>query len=475
MSEFVTKKNKKLIFVFIDYSTLAMAVACGSSHLLAVEEVGSAVWTTGKGSRGQLGRGREASELGRRWAAAGSLFFGAAAPIVMVAAGEEHTAAVASDGALLTFGDGTFGQLGLGDNLPRFSPTRLDRNVFGQSPVVMAACGWGHTLVLTTRGDVWSAGWGSSGQLGLGKNSKTLTFRQVGMARFGGAPVAMVAAGMLHSVGVTAEGELWTWGCGGSGRLGHGDLQDRDVPTLVGLESRVSMVSAGTAHTVVVSINGGMWSVGSGSYGQLGLGDTEDRLLPAAIELDARVKMVACGGSHTLAVTERGLWSWGRGDDGRLGLSDTTNRLVPTLVNAEHFEGAQVVAAAGGQVTSAAVTDCGALFTWGKGRDNQHSPCGLGLGDLDNRHAPTRVSPQDLGGARIGRCRQHSLPEPSALALAMGTHPRLGEHTAHIKAMPPELVQRVVAACRWRAQPEFESGVELSEGVMRLLGGHEER
>ena len=38
---------------------------------------------------------------------------------------------------------------------------------------------------------------------------------------------------------MTEDGALWTWGCGREGRLGHGDVENRLVPTVVaGLASR---------------------------------------------------------------------------------------------------------------------------------------------------------------------------------------------------------------------------------------------
>lgn len=46
-------------------------------------------------------------------------------------------------------------------------------------------------------------------------------------------PVADVAAGDNFSVVCTESGEVWTWGDGGSGKLGHGDQQNLRQPKLV--------------------------------------------------------------------------------------------------------------------------------------------------------------------------------------------------------------------------------------------------
>jgi len=48
-----------------------------------------------------------------------------------------------------------------------------------------------------------------------------------------GVEVADVAAGGAHSACITASGELFTWGKGRYGRLGHGDSEDQLKPKLV--------------------------------------------------------------------------------------------------------------------------------------------------------------------------------------------------------------------------------------------------
>jgi len=244
----------------------------------------------------------------------------------------------------------------------------------------------------------------------------------------GGAAAVLVAAGALHTVAVTREGELWVWGFGGYGQLGLGDGANRLAPTLVGAEE---------------------------GFGEL------------------QVLSVACGYFHTLAVTKDGaLWTFGWGEDCALGHNDRTTRLVPTRIEAQHFGNAKIVSTAGGRSHSAAVTEEGTLYTWGDAFGQS-----LGHIDVQVKLVPTLVAPHLLQGSRVGRC--HDLPPMHALAFAMGTHARLGSAAPTALAaidkgndceyvmMPGELVQRVVEACvSW---PEGRT-LEL-EGVVRMLGG----
>jgi hypothetical protein len=88
--------------------------------------------------------------------------------------------------------------------------------------------------------------------------------------------------------------------------------------------------------------------------------------------------------------TEEGVvWAFGQGAHGRLSLNDEGDRLVPTRMDPQRFGGAYVATVAAGAYHSAAVTEGGALFTWGVGR-------------------------------------WHGLAEELAPAFAMGTHARLG-------------------------------------------------
>jgi len=402
-------------------------------------------------------------------------------------------ASLTKKGALWSWGDGGFGQLGHGDRKPRQRPQRLGREMFGGSPAVMVACGDFHMLVLTTAGLVWSCGEGVYGKLGHGNAATHLVLTLVAAERLGGALIVMVAAGADHSVALEVEGRVWTWGFNACGQLGHNDWQNKHVPTLLAGEalggSAAVLVAAGGLHTVAVMIDGALWAWGQGN--------AEVRLVPARVGAKEEfggspVLMAACGCLHTLAVTKAGtLWAWGLGEHGALGHNDENTRLVPTQVEAQHFGHAKIVSAAAGYAHSAVVTEHGGLCTWGQGscvdaddeevdeddEEEKEVPLGLGHGDGETKLVPTRVAPALLQDTCVGRC--HGLPPLHALAFAMGNHCRLGrtEQTALAAAdkgkncayvsMPGELVQRSVEACGvWP-----EGRVRELEGMVRLLGG----
>lgn len=68
---------------------------------------------------------------------------------------------------------------------------------------------------------------------------------------------------------------------------------------------------------------------------------------------------------HYLALTKEGrVYSWGCGDGGRLGHGDFSSRDDPTLI--QHLVGKNIVSVACGGSYSAAITEGGELYTWGR-------------------------------------------------------------------------------------------------------------
>ena len=165
--------------------------------------------------------------------------------------------------------------------------------------------------------------------------------------------------------------------------------------------------AAGHGHTAAVTAEGRLYTWGDGYYGQLGQGTFASMLVPTLVPAGglegSPALMVACGVAHTLAVTRAGaLYACGYGAHGQLGLMDKESRTVFERVRLPVLSDARIVTASAGRYHSAAVTEDGALFTWGAGQDFDGFPIGLGHGDVTQRLRPTLVEPDSMDGARIG-------------------------------------------------------------------------
>mmetsp|Transcript_5574 Transcript_5574/g.23678 ORF Transcript_5574/g.23678 Transcript_5574/m.23678 type:complete len:400 (-) Transcript_5574:740-1939(-) len=126
-----------------------------------------------------------------------------------------------------------------------------------------------------------------------------------------------VSAGSGHSAILTSRGEVWTFGQGDKGQLGHGDFKDLSSPKKVEALPPCQWLSAGSDHTLVVSKEGFVFGFGNCTYGQLGLGTRAFRvgapkLLTAFQDLGERISKVTAGYRVSAAITDNGkLYTFG--------------------------------------------------------------------------------------------------------------------------------------------------------------------
>jgi len=157
---------------------------------------------------------------------------------------------------------------------------------------------------------VWSFSDGVNSQLGHGDKADELVLTLVGAEGFKGGLIVMVVAGGALSVALGAKGKVWTWAYNENGQLGHNDVENRLVPTLLTGEvfggAAAVLVAAGDGHTMASSVTfeGELWVWGFGGYGQLSLDDKADRLALALVGAQeafggSSVHTVACSDLHT--------------------------------------------------------------------------------------------------------------------------------------------------------------------------------
>ncbi|XP_022104478.1 X-linked retinitis pigmentosa GTPase regulator-like, partial [Acanthaster planci] len=287
-------------------------VSCGDDHTAFVTNSGR-IFTFGANEWGQLGLGHTKSTN-----KPGSVKVLKHEGVVMVGCGRLHTIAYTRNDKLYGFGGGGEGQLGVTSSNGFDAPEEIKE--LSNFKVKMISCGTEHSAVLTTDGSLYMFGSGSEGQLGLGDTTETdiprpLTF---------GIPVKQVSCGYYHTAIVTDEGKLYTFGENEFGKLGLNDDSDNsNTPQNVSLiKERVSRVSCGNSHTAAVTDNGDVYTWGDGSSGQLGHGPSILGLkIPQKImKLSRRnCRDVECGESHTAVITDSGsLYMCGDGRHGKL-------------------------------------------------------------------------------------------------------------------------------------------------------------
>uniref|UniRef100_A0A1A8PRE6 E3 ubiquitin-protein ligase HERC2 n=3 Tax=Nothobranchius rachovii TaxID=451742 RepID=A0A1A8PRE6_9TELE len=318
---------------------------------------------------------------------------------VQLIGGEQTLFAVTADGKLYATGYGAGGRLGIGGTESVSTPTLLEsiQHVFIRKVAVNS--GGKHCLALSSEGEVYSWGEAEDGKLGHGNRSPCDRPRVIESLR--GVEVVDIAAGGAHSACITASGELFTWGKGRYGRLGHGDSEDQLKPKLVdALQGhRVIDVACGSgdAQTLCLTDDDMVWSWGDGDYGKLGRGGSDGCKVPMKIDCltGLGVLKVECGSQFSVALSKCGaVYTWGKGDYHRLGHGSDDHVRRPRQV--QGLQGKKVIAIATGSLHCVCCTEDGEVYTWGDNDEGQ-----LGDGTTNAIQRPRLVAA--LQGKKINR------------------------------------------------------------------------
>lgn len=292
------------------------AVAAGADHTLALAADGS-VWAWGGNRAGALGDGSMAGRtLPQRVNGVGG--------VVAIAAGNGRSFALRADGSLLAWGENSSGALGLGTTVQMLVPAPVGRNVADFDSIVAVAAGARHTLALRSDGEVFSFG-EVAAPLADGVAMHPSPVLLDGLHA-----VAGIAAGDGYSLALDIGSRLWSWGRNGSGQLGLGSTAPVALPTLIGTGAQPSQaLAAGDGFALALPAGGALLAWGAASEGQLGGGPaTAARLQPGALAtLPAALRSIVAGGAHALAVLADGtVQAWGANALGQLGIASSELR-----------------------------------------------------------------------------------------------------------------------------------------------------
>lgn len=139
--------------------------------------------------------------------------------IASISAGQEHILLLTEDGELLSYGNGSRGQLGHGNIENILDKAKIVEAMHGVKCKSIAAGGW-HSLVLSEIGDVYVFGWNESGQLGMSRNDiKAETLPKL-LEISEDDNFMAISAGSRHSMAVSENGILFGWGWNKYGQLG---------------------------------------------------------------------------------------------------------------------------------------------------------------------------------------------------------------------------------------------------------------
>ncbi len=372
----------------------------------------------------------------------------AAVSTTIIATGLDHTGVILDDGTVKLWGRAYLGALGNGDSSDTKvgdhsseepdELTALGPSLFGSGrTVVSIACGAYFSGVVLDNGEVWMTGAGNGGKTGQGGTGNRNTFAAVSNI----SNATDIACGYHHTLVLTSAGKVKTWGWNHSddhGVLGVGIAyatveQVTSVQTDDSLNSgtntldasghiniqgasstypgdgnytarTVVQVGCGGYHNIVLLDDGKVLTWGANTKGQLGNGNTTSIGFTSnwepGVPVSSGVTQIAAGNSHGIALKSNGtVVIWGSNTSGQQGLANTTEQDTPHTVSA--FPSSATAVAVGASKDNCwVVTNGYALVTMGKNNNG-----GLGIGSTttygdDGSETWATQTAVDLGSGR---------------------------------------------------------------------------
>ena len=340
----------------------------------------------------------------------------------LIALGGAHACAVGASGNMKCWGNGSSGQLGLG-NTQDVGDDSLEQgedlpfvNLGSGLTISSLALGDSHSCAMFSNGSVKC--WGNSQLLGLGLSSSSDGFGdgylETGeVLNFldlpGSTTATLIEAGARHTCAVLSDNSLICWGRNDKGQLGLGDTIDRgDDSNEVGddfdavslpTSRTVSQLALGNDHTCAIWDDGSVSCWGGNDHGQLGYENTDD-IGDGASEMGTNLGFVSLpGGNSALNITAGNSFTcvildtspaetycWGLNDAGQLGIENTntigdgSGEMGGSLAEVDLGTSRYAVEISSGDQHSCVILDNDQVKCWGSGSNGR-----LGYGNQVSR------------------------------------------------------------------------------------------
>ena len=278
-----------------------------------------------------------------------------------ISVGSSNVAAVRTDGSLLVWGLGQYGQIGNNTTNNRSSPVQVGTLLYDW--VSSAGLTIFTSLANTKLPNLYAWGKVIDNGTGVNRSSPVQVFSSStsqfvsSPTQIGSSSWSSVSAGASYSLGVNSVGSLYAWGDNTFGQLGV--IQSATAVTTPN--------SVGAGYIRTIDNNLLLW--GYGAAGQIGDLTVTSKSTPVNVtQLSgvkfkdfAQVKSSVSG--YTLAIsTDNKLWAWGANNNGALGTNNLIFRSNPVQISASSWTSVAV-----GLNFSIALKSDNTLWGWGAG------------------------------------------------------------------------------------------------------------
>ena len=197
--------------------------------------------------------------------------------VKFIECGERTIFCKLKNGEFYCWGYNEYGQLGLGDTTNQNSPVMCLS--LSNVDVADIRCGYSHTLVLTSNGDVLSCGSNDFGQLGRRINEYSPSFELIPTL----SEIIRIENGWYHSMCIDTNNDFHVFGFNRQFQLGLGDNDCCEDPFKHTLLSNIIDISKGSEHTLVKTSNNEIYAFGDIELTNLGLSEASYTMTPIRV------------------------------------------------------------------------------------------------------------------------------------------------------------------------------------------------
>jgi RCC1 and BTB domain-containing protein len=202
--------------------------------------------------------------------------------IIDISYGWNYVIVLTKSGSCYSMGRNDCGQLGIGTTAETNRPKFINGLKYEQ--IIAISCGYKHSLVLSSLGDIYAFGNNDFGQLGIASNTNQLT--PLRMNGFVLEKVVAISCSSIHSLALTESGHVFSWGYNENGNLGIGNFDNKNSPQRVVLNDAIIIrkIVCGLGHNLMLSTDGDIYSFGLNNFGQLANQSTFNENIPHRID-----------------------------------------------------------------------------------------------------------------------------------------------------------------------------------------------
>lgn len=310
--------------------------------------------------------------------------------IVQVAIGWYHVIFLENTGFVYSCGFNSTGQLGIGNTINQTNLVKIP----DASNIVQISAGAQHTLLLNNIGNVFSCGNNFNRVLGIIDSTSYITNLRVCNT----SNIIQISTGAYSSFFLESSGNVLSCGGNYSGQLGY--TSSISYPGRITNISNICQISAGYNHTAFLDNVGNVFICGGNLYGQLGIGTKNAVSYPnSLIMTTSNIIQISSGANHILLLNQVGdVYACGNNSQGQLGIIGNNQVLnlqkvpVSNIIKIGTGESHSVLLQKNGSMLVCGDNSCGQLGIGNTNIVTQYGLCNIELVDIKDIYTTHNTS-----------------------------------------------------------------------------------